>query len=576
MKIGRQHRLSLILFVLMIGTVFALACRGDSPTATPTPTSSPEPAATATPSPAANPTPMPTPSFQPTPTPAPTLTPAPEPTQTEAPAATSTPEPAPTQAPTRLPTPGPRPQIPSDRGGLWAGKVKNPLLANILPLIAVRVIPGENPDVDTWHFRSGPVASIPDFECSPEPVMGGWKLRGCTGLRGLPRGSEITAFVPAQGESGLDVSLNIGSLTFAASLTRLPQLEEPQASPNVTLVWRQPGEGLHTDIWVEDGLVFAPRIDGRIELLDAATGQILGAASLANVAGGERDIVLDVKARGGLLYASTVSNGLVVFDVSDPASPKLIGQYRVFAFDGSPENFTNIHNIFLSPDGSLVYAINQSLVGGGLSITVPRTDLRVIDVSNPRSPKEAGRFSLETAAGVVHDVNVMERDGRLIAFLNYLRAGLLILDVTDPASIIHLGTADWDGIISHSGWPFTLGSSLCFAHTEEGYDRHLTIVDVTDPAAPKVISRFRTREGASVHNVQVVDGIAYISYYIDGLRVVDLRDPANPREIGHFDTVLPENERDILQGAFGVRVVNGLVYVSDVEGGTYAFRVDLD
>ena len=310
---------------------------------------------------------------------------------------------------------------------------------------------------------------------------------------------------------------------------RLRQRNEPQASPNVSLIWHQPGNGLHTDVWAEDGLVFAPRLDDSIEILDSKSGQILGTASIAEAAGGDRHIVLDVKARGGLFYAATVSNGLVVFDVSQPSSPDLIGQYHVFVFDGSPRNFTNIHNIFLSPDGSLVYAINQSLVGEGPSLTVPRTDLRVIDVSDPRSPMEVARFATETDMGIVHDLNVIERDGRLIAFLNYLEAGLLILDVTVPTSIVELGTAKWDGIKSHSGWPFALDDKLYFAHTDEGYDRHLTVLDVTDLANPKVVSRFSTREGVSVHNAQVAGGIAYISYYIDGLRVVDLRDPENPR-----------------------------------------------
>ena len=454
--------------------------------------------------------------------------------------------------------------------------MKNPLLANILPTLAMRVEPGENPDVDPWHFEGGPVFGLPAFECIPEPVEGGWRLGDCTRLRGLPPGTELTAFFPAEGESGFEVTLKFATFTFPVSLMRLRQRNEPQASPNVSLIWHQPGNGLHTDVWADDGLVFAPRLDDSIEILDSKSGQILGTASIAEAAGGDRHIVLDVKARGGLLYAATVSNGLVVFDVSQPSSPDLIGQYHVFVFDGSPRNFTNIHNIFLSPDGSLVYAINQSLVGEGPSLTVPRTDLRVIDVSDPRSPMEVARFATETDMGIVHDLNVIERDGRLIAFLNYLEAGLLILDVTVPTSIVELGTAKWDGIKSHSGWPFALDDKLYFAHTDEGYDRHLTVLDVTDLANPKVVSRFSTREGVSVHDAQVAGGIAYISYYIDGLRVVDLRDPENPREIGHFDTVPPEDERDIFQGAFGVRVVNGVVYISDVDTGIYAFRVDLD
>ena len=178
----------------------------------------------------------------------------------------------------------------------------------------------------------------------------------------MPEGLKLTLFVPAEGETGLEVKFQLGPLSFPLSLTRLPQRDEGQASPNVSLVWHQPGERLHTDIWATGNLVFAPRLDGFIEILDAKSGRVLGTAIVAGSAGEDRHIVLDVKVHDGLLYAATVSNGLVVFDVSEPTSPKLIGQYHRFVQKGSPENFTNIHNIFLSPDGRLVYAINHSLI----------------------------------------------------------------------------------------------------------------------------------------------------------------------------------------------------------------------
>ena len=176
----------------------------------------------------------------------------------------------------------------------------------------------------------------------------------------------------------------------------------------------------------------------------------------------------------------------------------------------------------------------------------------------------------------MHDVNVIEREGRLIAFLNYAAAGLWILDVTDARSIEVLSSIEWDGIFSHSGRPFPRNGKLYYAHASEGYDRHLTILEVTDLTDPQVISRFSTRAGLSVHNIEVLDGIAYVSYYIDGLRVVDLRDPENPKEVGHFDTVPAQDERDIVQGLWGVHVDDGVVYASDFETGTYAFEVDLN
>jgi hypothetical protein len=91
-----------------------------------------------------------------------------------------------------------------------------------------------------------------------------------------------------------------------------------------------------------------------------------------------------------------------------------------------------------------------------------------------------------------------------------------------------------------------------------------------------MVSRFRTRKGLSPHNLDVVDGIAYISYCIDGLRVLDLRDPESPREIGHFDTVPNSEEHDIIQGLWGVHVAGGTVYVSDLETGTYAVQTFLE
>ena len=415
-----------------------------------------------------------------------------------------------------------------------------------------------------------------NVRCTPERLDDGWQVGNCTGLRGPLRGVNLTAFVPAQGESGLEVKLQPGPFTITITLSRIPQRDEPQASANVSLLWHERGNGTHSDIWAIDGLVFAPRLDGRIEVLDAKSGQLLGVASIAGTEGGEPPIVLDVKAHDGLLYAATVSNGVVVFDVSRPSMPELIGQHRVFLGGGSLENFTNIHNIFLSPDGNFVYAINQSSLAGEFPLATSGTDLRIIDVSDPNSPKEAGRFAIEAEASIVHDVNVIERDGRLIAFLNDLKAGLWILDVTDPASVFALSSIKWEGIISHSGWPFALGNKLYYAHAEEGYDRHLTVLNVTDLSKPTEVSRLSTREGVSIHNVQMVDGVAYISYYIDGLRVVDLREPENPREVGHFDTVSEEDERDIFQGAWGVRVNEDIVYISDIETGTYAFQVDLD
>ena len=446
--------------------------------------------------------------------------------------------------------------------GLWAGDLTgDPGQTQFSPpWLAVRIRPGEDPYQDPWRVEVGPSPGYlpPAFLCDLKQRPDGWELSSCTGLVYV----DLQFFAPAN-EGVLEATLSSPFFVARGILTRVESRNEPQSSDNVEVLWHQPGEALHSDIWAEDGLVFAPRLDGTIEIIDGYSGDILGRAAAGNY-------VLDVKAKDGILFAATASSGLQIIDVSDPVRPQPIGEF----FAPPHEGFANFHNISLSPGGQFVYAINQS--------EYPKTDLLVIDVSDPADAVEAGRFSLDTDTASAfnfhdtHDVNVIEVDGRLIAFLNYLDAGLWILDVTDPQDIVVAGSITWEGIFSHSGWPFWIGERLYYAHNAEGYDAHMTILEVTDLANPRVVSRFATRKGISIHNVQVERGIAYISYYVDGLRVVDLRDPHSPREIGHFDTVPAENERDILQGAWGVRVLDENVYISDIELGTYALKVDVD
>ena len=73
--------------------------------------------------------------------------------------------------------------------------------------------------------------------------------------------------------------------------------------------------------------------------------------------------------------------------------------------------------------------------------------------------------------------------------------------------------------------------------------------------------------------MELVGDKAYIAYYQDGVRVVDLSNPAEPREVAHYNTWDIDNAYgSSFEGALGIRVVDGLIYVADSERGLLILR----
>tara|TARA_B100000809_G_C14998484_1_gene480641 strand:- start:420 stop:749 length:330 start_codon:yes stop_codon:yes gene_type:complete len=106
-------------------------------------------------------------------------------------------------------------------------------------------------------------------------------------------------------------------------------------------------------------------LDGSIEVLDAVSGEMLNIISIPCVIGGLSGNVSDVKYGDSHLYAATVSNGIVVFDLSQPADPIFADEHHVFIDNKSPENFEDVHNIFVSTerDYSLQYCCCRKRAG---------------------------------------------------------------------------------------------------------------------------------------------------------------------------------------------------------------------
>jgi hypothetical protein len=130
--------------------------------------------------------------------------------------------------------------------------------------------------------------------------------------------------------------------------------------------------------------------------------------------------------------------GVAIWDVTDPTKPRAMKQ-----------NFLDFptHNTFIWQQGDNAY---MAVVDD-----VNVQDLHIVDITRPQSPKViavtgqldwpddiADEFG-DNAGIFLHDVWVQENEGAITAYLSYWDAGLVLLDVTDPANPVFLGDSTY-------------------------------------------------------------------------------------------------------------------------------------
>ena len=130
--------------------------------------------------------------------------------------------------------------------------------------------------------------------------------------------------------------------------------------------------------------------------------------------------------------------GVAIWDVTDPTKPKALKQ-----------NFLEfgVHNTYIWQQGANAYmmVVDDDNV----------QDVHIVDLTKPQSPKViaatgqldwpsdiAAEFG-DTAGVFLHDIWVQENNGKIIAYLAYWDAGLVLLDVTDPKNPVFLGDSKY-------------------------------------------------------------------------------------------------------------------------------------
>ncbi len=397
-----------------------------------------------------------------------------------------------------------------------SGKVTVQVVRDAVRKLAIK--PG------TADARTGDVVHFTAADSGKEPPVR-WSVTG-SGAAIYPDG----AFV-AEKAGTYVVTASSGQHSASASVVVRPRSVERE----VEVVSHVPMPDLMmSEEWIIGHHAYLATIADKLlvyDIADPANPKLLDTlkvdARLINDISTTPDEKIGVFTREG---ASNRKNGIVFLDTSDPSHLKVLSEYTSTVSGGVHSAYIDSHYVYLTDDAT--------------------GSLRVIDFQDAKHPKEVARFQVENPTVVtlntemgsmssgryLHDLQV--KDG--IAYLAYWRDGLVILDVGNGMAG---GSPENPKLISQyhfnhyelygDGW-------LAGTHSVFRYKNYLFVGDEVFPAIFNLEDRDRIPVRAICH-------------------VMDISDIKHPKEVAQYEA--PEG------GSHNFWAANDMLYEGYYSGG---------
>ena len=194
-----------------------------------------------------------------------------------------------------------------------------------------------------------------------------------------------------------------------------------------------------------------------------------------------------------IAYLGTGGGGdrMYTIDISDPSKPVVT--------DSIVENTRRVNDIMTTPDG-------RHLVFTREGAADRRNGIVIASLEDPLHPKKCADFT-EGVTGGVHSTFVYKQE----------KFGTHIYLTNDGTGAFH-------------------------------------VIDISTPCSPKQVAVWKTPRpdaGRSLHDIDVQDGLAYLSYWNDGLVILDVGNgvkggsPSNPQLVSQFKYDLNALYRDV-------------------------------
>ena len=317
---------------------------------------------------------------------------------------------------------------------------------------------------------------------------------------------------------------------------------------------------------------------------------------------------------GMRVYLSYWDGGIIILDIADPTTPRMIGRLMPPLGEG------DYHSVDETADGLLLVAQEYPLgepfpaglflrveAGGATEefyaceyrrtgpASIVRTGpiagtlLSVSDACSLTADAAAGRVVLADLGGcsIAQKARQARTGGALALIVSTEASGrpepLMREDALDLPML---------GIVPEQFARLRMlaaaGSATVTLPTARPFGG-IHVWDIRNPANPVLRGTFHTENARrfpprapgdyTAHNPLVVGKYALVSWYSDGVRLLDLTDPGNPREVAAFVPPAVPDPQDIgifppdAAEVWGVALAGDLVLLTDMHGGLYLLRL---
>ena len=342
------------------------------------------------------------------------------------------------------------------------------------------------------------------------------------------------------------------------------------ASGNDSWGWTDPTTGTeYVLMGLNNGTAF-------VDISQPASPVIVGMLPTHTVSSSWRD--MKVYANYAFIVADLSSDhGLQVFDLTQLRNVDAAAMPMTFTETAYYNEFGDAHNIVINEQSGFAYAVGSDTCRGGL---------HMINIQDPLHPQFAGCYADD---GYTHDARCVMYHGPDLAYndheicFNSNEDTVTVVDVSDkaaPKMLSRVATAENHYV--HQGW-LTEDQRYFLQDDEldELLDKHNTrtyMWDMADLDAPSLVGMYTSALTSTDHNLYVLGSHVFEANYTSGLRVLDLAGLPNGdlQEVAYFDTE-PDNDSSRTRSAWNVYPFfkSGSVAVSTITEGLFILKPHL-